>query len=157
MAARALTFDEERLRRRRVDGFDRFLTERMLVLADFAEHLGLPAPAIIVATPADYVDRVGTFLQGQQTDDEQDRLWLTTRLGYLVGEVLIQRLGGHWFVNEIPDSRYFLHYVVGSFPQAHSPTAMIDPFVAADHFVRQPVGRNLSAFVKELIDEVVVG
>lgn len=149
MNGRKLTPDEEATKAKRLERLPEFLEERMPVLADFAERLGLPQPAMIVANPQEYLPAIGAFMRDQAVT-EDDRVWTLTRVGYLVGEVLVQRLGGYWFLNEIPDSRYFLRYVVGRFSRARNHNAMVDPFEVADHFLRQPPGRDLVALVNEV-------
>lgn len=151
--SRGLTPEEETLRAKRLERLPMFLEERMPVLADFAERLELPRPTMIVADPHAYVPAVGAFMR-DQTISADDRAWILTRLGYLLGELLIQRLGGHWFLNEIPDSRYFLRYVVGRFTRAKNLNAMVDPFEVADQFLRQPPGRDLTALADEVEREI---
>lgn len=138
--------DELRTRRER---FDTFLAERMPVLADFAESLELANPTRIVADPDRYLPSVGEFMRHQDVGAD-DRVWIITRLGYLIGEVLVQRLGGCWFINEIPDSRYFLRYVVGRFTRIGNHNAMVDPFEIASAFVDQPPSRELLVLVLEV-------
>ena len=84
----------------------------MPVLADFAERLCLPDAPMIVANPDRFLRPVSDFMRDQEIG-EDDHVWIHTRIGYLIGEVVVQRLGCHWFLNEVPDSRYFLRYVVG--------------------------------------------
>ncbi len=154
MPNRPLTPQEEEQRLRRAAGLDAFLQERMPVLADFAERLKLPSPAMIVANPAAYVPAIAAFMKDQEIADEADRVWALTRLGYLIGEVLVQRLDGCWFLNEIPDSRYFLHYVVGQFGRAKNGNAMVAPFDVADYFLRLPTGRDLQTLLTEVEGEI---
>jgi hypothetical protein len=89
-----------------------------------------------------------------QRVDPEDRVWTLTRLGYFIGELLIQRLGGCWFLNEIPDSRSFLRYVVGRFTSIRNPHAMSDPFFVADVFLSEPTGRSLSYTVDQVVGEL---
>ncbi|MBN1917848.1 MAG: hypothetical protein JW889_08070 [Verrucomicrobia bacterium] len=151
---RALTPDEEELRERRRKALPSFLEERMLVLADFAERLELQTPAMITTEPERYLAAIDEFMRRQEIA-EDDRIWILTRMGYYIGELLVQRLGGRWFLNEIPDSRYFLHYVVGKFSHAANPSAMVAPFEVAAHFVAQPPGRSLVSLVSEVESEVL--
>jgi hypothetical protein len=131
---------------RRAEAFPRFLEERMPVLTDFAEALGLPSPAMIVADPASYLPTISNFLRNQVVG-EDDRVWVHTRLGYLIGKVLVQRLAGRWFLCQEPSSPHFLRYVVGSFQAVVSPSASVDPFEAADRFLSLPPGRDLVDWV----------
>jgi hypothetical protein len=146
--------DEERSERdRRRAGIDAFLAERMPVLSDFAKRLELRDPPMIVADPDCYLPSIDAYLKDQVIKPD-DRVWVLTRLGYLIGEVLIQRLSGSWFLNEIPDSRYFLRYCVGRFAAAANPAAMVDPFHVADTYLAQPLGRSLSAIVRQVEEEL---
>jgi hypothetical protein len=150
---RALTPKEtEELERRRAR-FEQFLAERMPVLAEFAEALDLENPPMIVADPDRYLPSIDAFMRRQLVEPEH-RVWILTRLGYLVGEVLVQRLSGCWLLNDIPDSRYFLRYVVGQFATIRNPNAMVDPFAVADAFIGQPLGRDLTAMVAEVESEL---
>jgi len=145
--------EQAELDRRRA-GFDRFLAERMPMLADFAERLGLPNPPMIVASPTAYVDSIASFMREQQVKTD-DRPWILARLGYFIGEVLIQRFWGSWFLNDIPGSRYFARYVVGHFARVKSPNAMIDPFYVASVYVDDPPGRDLHGLLREIEAELV--
>jgi hypothetical protein len=143
--------DEDDLRNRRRRGFDAFLADRMPVLADFAERLGLPDPPMIVAEPNRFLRSVSDFMKDQVIGDD-DRVWALLRIGYFIGEILVQRLGCHWFLNEVPGSRYFLRYVVGASPSCN-PAAMVDPFAVADAYLSQPPGRDLSKWVDSISQE----
>ena len=150
---RQLTEHEQSERNRRRVGMNAFLAERMPVLSDFAHRLELRDPPLIVADPERFLPSIDAYMKNQVVTPE-DRIWILTRLGYLIGEVLIQRLSGSWFLNEIPDSLYFLRYVVGSFSGASNPAAMVDPFHIADVYLSQPPGRSLAAVVKQVEDEL---
>ncbi len=104
---RELTEHEQDERNRRRAGIDAFLAERMPALTDFAQRLELRDPPMIVADPQRYVPSIDAYIKDQVVTRE-DRIWILSRLGYLIGEVLVQRLSGRWVLNEIPDSRYCL-------------------------------------------------
>jgi hypothetical protein len=150
---RELTQHEQGERNRRLAGMDAFLAERMPVLSDFAQRLELRDPAMIVADPERFLPSIDAYMRDQVITAE-DRVWILTRLGYLVGELLVQRLSGSWFLNEIPDSRFFLRYVVGRFADVPNPAAMVDPFHVADVYLSQEPGRSLSTIVKQVEDEL---
>jgi hypothetical protein len=77
-------------------------------------------------------------------------VWIVARLAYFIGELLIARLGGGiWKLNEMPETRTFLHYVV-EFPRAAIPRAMVAPFELAAAFVDTPAPRSLTALVDVL-------
>jgi hypothetical protein len=150
---RELTELEQGERNRRRAGMDAFLAERMPVLRDFAQRLELRDSPMIVADPERFLPSIDAYMKDQVVVPE-DRVWILTRVGYLIGEILVQRLSGSWFLNEIPDSRYFLRYVVGRFAGAPNSAAMVDPFQVADVYLSQPAGRSLSAIVKEVGEEL---
>jgi len=150
---RELTEDERETLARRREGFDGFVAERMPVLADFAKGLALDEPAMIVADPQRYLPAIDAFMRSQ-TILEEDRFWILTRIGYFVGEVLVQRLGGCWLLNEVPDTRSFLRYVVGSFARVENPNAMVDPFQAVFPFLIEPVGRDLTGLLAQVEAEL---
>jgi hypothetical protein len=150
---RELTDQEKAERDRRRSGFDRFLNERMPVLADFAEALDLNNPPMFVADPGLYLPSIDAFMRDQVVQSD-DRVWVLTRLGYFIGELLVQRLGGCWFLNEIPDSRYFLRYVVGQFSAVGNRNAMIDPFQVAEALLVGLPGSRLSDIIGEVEAEL---
>jgi hypothetical protein len=108
-----------------------------------------------MSDPWRFLPGVAEFIRNQVIADEEDRIWIVTRLGYLIGELLIQKLGGQWFLNEIPDSRYFLEYVVGRFSRARNPNAMVVPFGIANYFMSQKVGRDLERLLYEVEGEIL--
>jgi hypothetical protein len=150
---RELTHEESNLLEGRRRGFEELVAERVSVLTDFAGALELPCPTMILNDPDSYLPAVDEFVRNQVVY-EDDRVWIVTRLGYLIGEVLVQRLDGCWMPNDIPDTRYFARAVVGSFASATNSSAMADPFEAAIAFVAEPPGRSLSKLVAEVEDEL---
>jgi hypothetical protein len=150
---RELTAQEKSVRDRMLAGFDSFLEERMPVLTDFVERLKLPTPHMVVADPERYIPGIEEFMRNQVVEPES-RIWILARMAYYIGEVLIQRFSGAWLLNEIPDSRYFLRYVVGEFSRSKNPSSMVDPFQVASYYVDQPPGRSLRALLDEVSEEL---
>jgi len=146
---RELTEHERRLLGERRERFESFLEEMFPVLGDFAESLGLVNPHTIAEDPDAFVPPIGQFMCDQVIEAD-DRSWIVTRLGYFFGEVLNRRLGGCWLLNEWPDTRYFLRYVVGQFGDGTRANAMVDPFEVAGAFVAQPPGRDLAKLIGEV-------
>jgi hypothetical protein len=109
--------------------FDGFLEERMPVLVDFVRALGFQEPHRVLNEPHLFIAGVGSWVEAQQVGVE-DRAWLASRIGYLIGEYLVTQLGGHWLLCERADSKYFGHYVVGGFLRARNPEAVADPMEA---------------------------
>ena len=144
---RDLTAEEHEVIERRRAGLDLFLQERMPVLAEFAEALQLSDPAQITEDPDACLPSVSAFIRDRTIEDD-DQNWILTRVGYLVGDVLVQRLGGAWFLNDVPDTRYFARYVVGRFSRA--PRATVEPFEVAIALLSMPLGRDLVELVAEV-------
>lgn len=151
---RGLTLEEKEILDRRRSGFEAFLDERMPVLLDFMQRLELPDPAMVLAEADHFLPALDAWLKNQVIEPA-DRNWILTRVGYFVGEFLVQRLRGHWFLNDVPDSRYFGHYVVGRFARPVHPNAMVDPFAVAFAYVSEPPGRSLSRLLTDVEKEIV--
>jgi hypothetical protein len=150
---RQLTANETELLEKRRRGFHAFVQEIGPVLADFAVRLGLQNPETISTNPGAFLEDIDAFMKAQTVADE-DRIWITARLAYFIGQILIHRLGGEWMVNENPISKYFLHYVIGHVPGVRNPNATIDPLVVVSTFLAQPPGRSLVDIVSEVQHEV---
>src|SRR4051794_16229488 len=101
---------QQELMARRQAGFDQFVAEMMPVLVDFATTLNLPDPPLIIADPTHYLPMVDAWLRDQVIAAE-DRTCLMARIGYLVGEVLVQQFSACWLVCDSPESRLFARYV----------------------------------------------
>jgi hypothetical protein len=156
---RSLSEDERLIIGRRRAAFDGFLAERMPALADFMSRLELPEPPLVLVEAERYLPQLDRWLRDQQVPDAPDdpsRLWLLTRLGYYVGEYLVQRHVGHWFLNETPDTRFFGKYVVGSFYRAHNPNAMVDAFGVAQAYLQSAQGRPLKEFLDQVECEIAM-
>lgn len=150
---RELTAEERELRDRRKAGFEQLYNEMLEVLVDFAERLQLPNPPRILAEAERYLEAIDEFMAEQEVLLD-DRDWVHARLAYYIGELLVQKFGGCWFLNEIPDSRFFLHYVVGRFNRIKNPNAMVDPFLVADTYLREKDVRSLKDIIAETADEL---
>ena len=146
---RPLTDDERNLLDKRKAEFDEFLEGMTEDLADFAENLELPEPAMIIAKPSNYLSSISEFMQNQDIAHEH-RASLSLDIGFFIGELLNEKLDGTWFLNEWPDTPSFLHYVVGSFEGDASRGTIVDPFEAGVMFIDMPPGRRLDLFVEDL-------
>lgn len=135
---------------------DSFLSERMPVLAEFVELLKLPDPLLVLVEAEKYLPAIDQWL-GPQEVTPADHHWLCVRIGYFVGEYLVQKFGGCWFLDEIPDSRYFGHYVVGQFTRCANHRAMVDPLLVAEVCISEPAGRSLVAIIQEVQKELGAG
>jgi hypothetical protein len=150
---RDLTSAEKELIDRRRAKLDKFLDERMPVLADFVERLELPDPPMVLVESEKYLPALDQWLR-DQVIEASDRGWVLTRLGYFAGEYLVQRLGGCWFLNDGPDTKYFARYVVGRFSGAANRNAMVDPFEIAAEVVDAPPGRSFMRLLRSVEDAV---
>ena len=108
---------------------------------------------MVVAEPDRFVLPVDAFMK-EQLVESQDQAWILTRLGYLIGEYLVQKFGGCWYVNDIPDSRFFARYVVGRFARIKNQNVCVDPMAVADEYLSEPPGRSLVATLKKAEDEI---
>jgi hypothetical protein len=138
---------------RRKARFDAFLEERMPVLVDFVERLGLPNAPMVLVEANSFLPAIGRYMENQQIGHE-DRTWILTRIGYFVGEWFVQQHGGCWYSNQAPDSRCFLRYVVGKFARIPNKHAMIDPFSIAEMFVDSPCPRSLVSVLADVESEL---
>ena len=100
------------------------------MLVNFAQSLGASEPHRILNEPHLFAQGVSDWLAHQEVREE-DRAWLMARLGYFVGEYLVMRYGGAWFVNEVAGSKFYGRYVVGQFSDVQNPNALADPFEVA--------------------------
>ncbi|MCB9596233.1 MAG: hypothetical protein H6719_26155 [Sandaracinaceae bacterium] len=136
---------------RRLAQLDIFLGEREPALRGLAERLGLEDPELVLTEPWRCLEAADALIaQEREATDREDPMWVLTRLGYLVGDSLAKRLGGDWFVNEVPQSRTFARYVVGRFAECGSATAVIDPFEVAHAVLGSPKGEGLAATVGKI-------
>jgi hypothetical protein len=124
-----------------------FVQEGWEVLIDFVEALGIPEPGMVLRVADEYVAPVDRWLRDQVIGADH-RIWLLPRVGYFIGEVLIQRFSGSWFIDDDPDSPYFAHYVVGRFTSLPNPLVKIDPLAVASNLVDEPPGRSLRTAVE---------
>mgnify|MGYP003668084495 FL=1 len=138
---------------RRKAQFNSFFEERMPVLTDFIERLELPNAPMVLVEANTFMPALSQYMESQQIDGE-DRTWILTRIGYFIGEWLVQRYGGGWYLNEVPDTRYFLRYVVGRFSGIPNQNAMIDPFSIAELFVDSPCPRSLVNMLADVDSEL---
>ncbi len=150
---RGLTEEENATLNRRLAGLDQFFQESVPVLTDFVQRLELPEPNMVFREADRYIAPIDEWMKDQVIHPE-DRIWILTRIGYFIGEFLVQRFGGYWLVDEDPDSPYFLHYVVGRFSRSPQPHMKVSPFALADYFVSEPPGRSLLSVIHRIEEEL---
>ena len=76
-------------------------------------------------------------------------------MGYYIGEYFVQKHKGGWYVNEIPNSRYFASFVVGKFNIPSQRALMLDPFEVAAAYVSAPAPRVLGDLLAEVEREIL--
>ena len=77
-----------------VQHFSTYFSEMMPVLADFCRLLELPNPELVVADPWLYFTPIAEWideLEQHELPSIADRPWLVARLGYLIGELMVNR------------------------------------------------------------------
>jgi hypothetical protein len=150
-----MTSDEMILLEKRKQGFDKFYTELIPTLVEFVGNMGVnPAHEVLknAVQFAPYLDRA---LENMAIADDQDKIWLLTRMGYFVGEYFAQKYGGSWYVNEIEGSRYFGRYVVGNFSRLGNAALMLDPFLISQVYVDEAVPRHLEKLLTQVDAELI--
>lgn len=133
----------------RREAFDDFYNELLAELVDFVGRIGI-SPAHEVLTHADkFVPLVNNALRDMSISDEDDRVWLLTRVGYFVGEYFSQKFGGCWLVCEKKDSKFYARYVIGEFGGWVGSDVFLDPFEISAVYVDSPVPRDLVSLLEE--------
>jgi hypothetical protein len=115
---------------RRQAGLPRFIGEATDALRDLARALSIDP--ISADDPERSLPAVTAALRTALTEalEQQDRLWLLTRLMHFIAAIVMHRHGGAWRVEEEPAGRFHGRYVIGGFPD-RSAAAVIDPAAAA--------------------------
>jgi hypothetical protein len=110
----------------RRENIETFLEERFPVLVEFVRLVGFREPHRVLNEPQLFLPVISDWLTDQKVEPE-DTVWLSARLMYLVGELLVTRYGGCWRLNEQEGSRYYGRYVVGEFSRIRNSNAQVDP------------------------------
>jgi hypothetical protein len=150
-----MTSEEKTLLESRKAGFDAFYKELIPVLVDFVGKMGIGPAHEVLNNAVQFAPYLDKALGNLAIEDEQDRIWLLTRLGYFIGEYFCQKYKGCWYVNEIQGSRYFGRYVVGQFAGLSNAALMLDPFHIAQAYVEEQTPRHLDKLLTEVDAELV--
>jgi len=150
-----MTADEIQLLATRRAGFDDFHKAVLPTLVEFVGLVGVDAPQTVIRAADRVVPQLDRALRNLATQGEQERLWLTLRVGQFIGEYFVQKYAGCWFVNDIAGARFFARYVVGQFSGLSTSVPLIDPFEVAAGFVDAPAPRSLSLLLNDLNVELV--
>src|ERR1700730_4048368 len=98
------------------------IEDRVAMLSDFLSQLELPEPEAFGKDAARFLPAISEWLDAQ-TIRPEDFGFLVVRLAVLVGEIVVQRFGGRWFLDDNPISPSFASYVVGRFSPLLKPDA----------------------------------
>lgn len=138
----------------RKSDFDGFYENLIPALVEFIGRLGIQPAHEVLNNAVQYVPSLSLALRDLKVDDEEDRIWLITRVGYFIGEYFSQKYGGCWYVNEVEGSRYYARYVVGNFSRAKNDAIMLDPFEFAQAYVDTKEPRHLEGIISEVEGEL---
>lgn len=141
---------QENLIEKRKSEFEDFYKGLIPSLVEFVDRLGMKPAHEVLNQAVQFTPHLSTALCDLQVSDEQDRIWLLTRVAYFVGEYFAQKHGGCWYVNDIEGSKYFGRYVVGRFASFQKPTLMLDPFELAQAYVDTAPPRQLEDLLAEV-------
>lgn len=137
----------------RRDNLEKFSKESYPVIVDFAERLEHSDPSSILLDQevmSSFVGTVAEFMRAEPVDEETS-VWISVRIGYLIGEYLIQKYEGHWGVNLNETSPQYGHYVIFALsPKDKERAFPVDPFEAANEFVNQIPDRDLVSLIDEI-------
>lgn len=134
-------------------GLEQFQAESQPILIDFAERLEYANSSSLLEQKEhlmEFVILVAEFMRDQDVDEET-RVWITVRIGYLLGEYFAARYEGYWGVNERVDSPQYGHYVIfAPAPSLEHKAYPIAVFEAANEFVHQAPERDLVSMIEEI-------
>jgi len=146
---------EDQLLEHRRELFAAIQEELYPALSDFMSRLGLQDAPLVVRYAEQFLPAVDRWL-GQQEVSPESFEWIRARVAYFLGELLVQRWKGFWFVDERPESPFFARIVVGGFERSANPGAEVDVFIAAGNYVSLPPGRSLIGALAEIEAELSV-
>jgi hypothetical protein len=125
------------------------------LLASFLEkQVGVPDAQAVDRDAAGFVPAVSAWLDANPTAPA-DAGSVLLRVALLIGEVLAQRLGGQWLLDDDPASPHFASYAVGAFTQIPNRGTAVNPFAIAKEFVLARQAGDTSRTLESLIDDVM--
>ncbi|MGJ8660286.1 MAG: hypothetical protein ACSHWV_10585 [Cellulophaga fucicola] len=138
---------------KRKSELDNFVKESFPVNIDFATKLGVDKPFEILIDFEKLKDfvfiNVHNFIKHQTIDDE-DRVWITTRIAYILGEYFSIKYSGYWAVNENNNSINYGEYSLFTKSPTTGCLIPINIFRKVMSFLDKKENRNLI----QLIDEI---
>jgi len=134
----------------RIRAFPDLLAEMPGALGELADFLGVPDYRFTRDGLEALAQALSIFLSNADlgTIDDEQRIWLHTRIMYLIGELLSERHGAHWSLQSDPDSDFYGHYVVGGF--RHDADRLADPAAAAYELLNEEPPRDLLGAIERL-------
>lgn len=154
-----LTAEEIELRTERRKAFRNFIAGIKPALMEFADFVGVENPNTAFEQPEKFLQVLDIFLKVEDIDklEQEDKKSLHLMLMYFIGQLLLHRYGGIWFLNEDHEAKSFLRYVIGYFEKGSvSRNISVDPFSVAEEFMEQMPGRSLIATIKETENQMGV-
>lgn len=154
---RELTAEEVEIRTKRRKAFRSFVADIKPAVLEFAEFIGVENPQTAVEQPENFLKVLEAFLKVEDVSEleQKDKEWLHLRLMYFIGQLLLHRYGGIWFLNENLEAKSFLRYVVGYFERGAVPKNLsVDPFSVVEDFLALPPERSLILTIKEVEEEM---
>ncbi len=129
--------------------FNTFYENLIPTLVDFIKHLEIIDAHNVLRQAFLFVSDLDLFFKNIMITDEEDKIWLLTRIGYFVGEYFAQKYQGCWIVCEIPESKYFGRYVIGEFSGLDE-NKILDPFEVAKTYVNTPIPRQFEELLADI-------
>jgi hypothetical protein len=145
-----MTLENTQLLHRRQQDFSAFYAELLPCLVDFVGKMGIQPSHEVLNHAVQLEPFMSQATAGFFIENEDDRTWFVARMGYYIGEYFVQKYAGCWYVNEIPNSRYFARFVVGKFNIPSERALMLDPFEVAAAYVSEPPPRALGNLLKRI-------
>nr|WP_294780457.1 hypothetical protein [uncultured Flavobacterium sp.] len=149
-----MTIEQIALLEKRKANLDTFYKDLLFELVNFIKHLEIKDAHIVLKQAFLFVDDLDIFFKNIMIVNEDERIWLITRIGYFVGEYFVQKYQGCWIVCEVTNSSYFGRYVIGDFA-AFEDNRIFDPFEVAQMYVGTSIPRQLNTLLKEIDSDLL--
>jgi hypothetical protein len=134
-----------KLRAKRQESFKNFVDGIEPALTELADFIGVENPQTAVKNPEMFLKVLDLYFKEENFRDlDLDAIkTLHLMLTYFIGQFLVFRHRGDWFLNEERDSKSFLRYVVGKFEDSSiRENIYVDPFDSAQKYLEKLPGRS---------------